>query len=350
MKKRLLTLTIVIVFLGAFIGHSSEKSVYVDFYVKYGEYMKAAKSKDPNAKSILKDALLIGEKYIKKYEDKDITNTIGALKILVDGYYKLKNYNKVILYGEKLITKPKLSQIDKMGAYLVLSEVYALTKKNLNRAAEFAKNAVELGKANLASAKNAGEKRKWKILLSKAYILHGNALLLNKEYEKALDAYMESFKLVPTTHGLNRLRSMGIFFLSKNNYSAGMKALEFVIDVFKKQGIKGKSYRNCLKRLALVTFKHGEYNKSLKYYLELYSLKKSSKYAYNIGILYNKLGNKEMAKRYFAETVVLNSSKYGEKAKQILETMCSVDQGGKKILNEEEYNKYIEEAKKRLGK
>ncbi len=350
-KRKIAALLLVGLFSSFAVLIASESTMYVDFFVKYGEYLKAAKSQDPNAINILKQALAIGEKYIKKYEDKKDINTIETLKKLVDGFYKLKNYDKVIFYGEKLITKAKINDMDKMGVYIVLSEVYALTKRDIKRAESFADNAITLGKAKYESSKSPAEKNKWKILLSKAYLLYGNALLINKEYEKALDAYMESFKLVPTTHGLKRLRSMGLFFLTKgNNYEAGLKALEFVIQVFKKQNIRGKSYKTCLKRLCVVTFKHKDYSKSLKYYKELYALEKNSKYALNIGIIYNKLGDKENAKRYFAEAVVLNGTKYGESAKKILETLCSVDQGGKKILDEEEYNKYIEEAKRRLGK
>ena len=154
MKKwsRPLFTLVLAAFLTCFIApliHASEASDYVDFYTAYNDYLVALndKSKGPaDVQSALSKVIEKAEKYLSKYEDKVAQNTNSVLGKLISLYYGSgkKDWDKVILYSEKLVQKSTLTDNDKIGVYLVLSDAYVSSAKDMNKGAEYAENAKKL--------------------------------------------------------------------------------------------------------------------------------------------------------------------------------------------------------------
>ena len=350
MKKwsRPLFTLVLAAFLTCFIApliHASEASDYVDFYTAYNDYLVALndKSKGPaDVQSALSKVIEKAEKYLSKYEDKVAQNTNSVLGKLISLYYGSgkKDWDKVILYSEKLVQKSTLTDNDKIGVYLVLSDAYISSAKDMNKGAEYAENAKKL---------TANNKR----MHSQACVLAANAYYIAKKYDPALENYLSSFESMPTVRAFKKIEDIGRIFLRNKDYSRALKAFQPICESAN-DGIDKKYVVECLDELGATYAKMGNAEQAFRTYSRLYSMRKNSEVAYKLGVHHNKIYQStkdekqlEVALKYWAEAVVLkNPASYAQQAEQILKKYWFEQKKG----SQDDYNDLMAGARQRVGK
>ncbi len=334
--------------------YASEATTYlafIDAATNYTSLIRAKKSADV-IKAAKEKMIAAGEKYIKKYEDKVPVNTVIILKNLVPIFYNMKNYNKVIFYGEKLVKKSGLKDIEKAAVFLFLADSYISTGKDYKRGIDFADGVKLLATNNIATTTGLAKKR-WQNLLGQALRFKGNVYYIKKDYDNAVTNFIESYKNYPSSRTLKLIREIGRRYFKTKQYKKALNVFEFAYQNLNK--ISSKRSYECLKLLGRTYSKLGMTDKALQTFIQLYSKRKNAEIAYRIGALYNKKfknsGGKdkqflEKAKVYWAEAVVLKSpSLYAKTAEKVLKNyMINME---KATL--QEYEDILKLAKKRLG-
>ena len=305
MKKTFIVL-ISFLFIFNFFAYSQEKS-------KQDYWLDAVTEKKLEVK------LTKLEDYLNRYGEKDKNKLPTLYLLLARTSFNLKQYDKSVKYGEKALTF-KENDFHKLELYLKLANAYYLSdNKNTDKAYHYAGLVVDLAKSmkgDVVKDKNSQAN----INLDLAYIKPALITQIKVLYETGkndLKSMQEALKLAEEAFSINPDKKMAknLFMICYMLYKLNDK--ETAINALAKVVEKVPDQRFC-SLLATWYSKSGKKDKALEVFKRSYLKRKSSKLAYNIGILL-KNKNLDEALNYFAESYVLNSPPYSERAYKILE-------------------------------
>jgi len=284
------------------------------------------------------------EEYYKIYGDKDERNAIYMYLNLADSAYQLQQFDKTILYGEKALLYKEIEAQNKLRIYLFLANAYNLTKKDIDKAYSYADLVIELAKSlRLENQSNVTIDTNYiapalriqvQLLLSKPQDLINTTAAFNKA--------LESYNLDNSEKS-----SIFVLFLSErmvklNQVEGAIKGVETI-----NQAKPNADYAN---RLAFWYERLGNRAKAVENLKSSYQMKKSSKVAYDLGVLLNKT-DIDSALNYLAESNLLNDEKYSPKALELLQHLFfNVKSKGQLPAEQEKgFQEILLAAKTRLG-
>ena len=284
------------------------------------------------------------EEYYKTYGDKDERNAIYMYMDLVNTAYQLQQFDKTIQYGEKALLYKEMDPQNKLLIYLFLANAYNLTKKDIDKAYNYADLVIELAKSlHIENQSNANIDANFiapalriqvQLLLSKPQ----NVKNTTDAFNKALDAY----KLDNSDKSCNFVLYLSERMVKLNQVEGAIKGVEII-----NEAKPNADYAN---RLAFWYERLGNRPKAIENLKSSYQMKKSSKVAYDLGVLLNKT-DIDSAMDYLAESNLLNDEKYSPKAMELLQHLFfNVKSKGQLPADQEKgFQEILLAAKTRLG-
>lgn len=264
MRKTVLTTFIIILF--AFTSLPAQNNEANEAYIKAMTTPDAAQ----RAK-LLKD-------YLTKYAGKgtQYENYVNAELCFLN--YAGKTAKETTAYGERALALDGLDDLYKCRVYLTISDIYSQLGQNLEKAKDYASQAIQIAKSNKDNNDSStATPATWNQLLGAGYFTHGQALEKAKDFKGAVDSYIDSYNILKNKQIANNLKRIGKSLYDFKFYREAEKALEISSSVLKDFG----SYALYAKSL----YWNGKKEEALKNFKIAYMKEKSGEIAYNIGII-----------------------------------------------------------------
>jgi len=284
------------------------------------------------------------EEYYKTYGDKDERNAIYMYLNLANDSYQLQQFEKTILYGEKVLLYKDIEAQNKLRMYLALANAYNLTKKDIDKGYSYADLVIVMAKAMRVEGEN-------------------NASIDTNFIAPALRIQVQMLAAKPedpqnAVTAFNK--SLEAYQLDKSDKSAN-----FVL-VFSERMLKNQRVEDAIRGIEAVNQNkpNSEYYKMLgMWYARLknqdkaienlkasYQMKKNAKVAYDLGVLLNKT-DIDGAMDYLAESNLLNDEKYSADALKLLQQLLLYEKtkGQTPVEQEKAFNAIMAAAKARLA-
>ncbi len=314
-------------------------------------YLKAVAEKDPEAKmGLLKE-------YVQKYGDKEDKWLRFIYLNLSDTAFKLKNYDECIQNGEMALKGEEVDSANKLRVYFSLANSYYATKRDMEKAFEYAQSVIDLSRTLVQQTKETTQDQEQanqfasnykNFYIAPAFRLQGLILYFkNKDNPenikqaagKAIEAYNE--------HN-NDLYSQMAFSLAgnlaqKGQYDAAIDVAEKIID-------KQKPTFQEVDFLAKLYIKKKDKDKTLFYYELAYKSKPTADLAQKIGQLASKK-DAHKAVQYFADAYVIGGMDKESDVYKFLEHLYFNEIAKDKTPEEKEtgFKEVIDAAKTRRG-
>jgi hypothetical protein len=270
-------------------------------------YLKAVAEKDLNSKmGFLKE-------YVDKFGQKDDKFLRFIYQSLADTSYRLKNYEDAIKYGELTLGYLELDDNSKLNLLFTLSNAYQITKKDLDKALEYAISIVEMSDKIVQKLLASGQDKEkvdtmvnnYKTnLIAPAYKLQ-SLILYNKDKEnvanikQAVEKAIKAYEIDKAEATATMAFALAVNLSQKNQVNDALAAAEKVYNTEKPK------YNETM-FLASMYNKLNEKNKAVKYLEIAYKLKPQLDLAKNIAILVQKT-DPEKGAQYFADAFVLSN-------------------------------------------
>ena len=314
-------------------------------------YLKAMNEKDPATKmQLLKD-------YLQKYGAKKDKFVKFAYLNLANSAYTLKNYDEAIQYGEEALGYQDLDAANKLLISLSLANSYYATKRDMDKAFQYAQSVIETSMGLVEQTKKATAEGQQadlavtkyeKFYLAPAYRLQGLILYFKdkdspENIKLAADKSVEAFNYNKTDTYYKMAFSLASNLAQKGKFDYAIVIAEKIID---QQNIK----YNEADFLAKLYGKKKNKEKQI-YYLELvYKTKPKASLAKRIGQLVHKL-DANKAIRYFADAFVRDNMNKESDAYKFLEHLYFNQIAKDKTHEEKEagFNQIVSAAKARCG-
>jgi len=235
------------------------------------DYIKAMTTPDPAQR-----AKLLKE-YIARYAGKGTQNENFAYANLCLLNYAGKTAEETIDYGEKALALGGLDDLSKCQILIAVSDLYSRRGQNLEKAKNYASQAVEIAKANKSRDAEEANPAAWEKILGFAYFAQGQAYDKAKEAKNAVTPYIESYKILKDQQILVNLKKIGKTLYEFKFYKDAEKAFEVIAET-QKDFDSYRLYAGALHR-------NGKKKEALEYYKMAYMKQKSGDVAYNIGII-----------------------------------------------------------------
>ncbi len=336
MTKKISILVIFVLILSVSFIYSSEKQDL---------WLKAVSEKD--AKSRLQ---LLEEFSLEYGSDKRVFKNLNIN--LTKTAYLLRDFDKTIEYGEKVISIYDLADNYKIEMYIYLANSYNVTKRDVDKAYQYAGLVVELAKK---IKKSFGEDEKLKKQINAVYLapaLSIQSLILyskgkddSESLKNALEKSLESFDFDPSKKTEKRIFSFAIA-LYKKNPSMIDDSLKAVEKIFKSSEEPNGRYAFMIGQWYL---KKKDRENAVKFISTAYNANKKSSIATKLGQLLHKTAP-EKAVEYFAEAFLLNDSDTDSNAYKYLRQLWynKMAKGKPQAEQDKGFDEIINNAKARL--
>lgn len=314
-------------------------------------YLKAVAEKDPEAKmGLLKE-------YVQKYGDKQDKWLRFIYLNLSDTAFKLKNFDECIQNGEIALESGEVDSANKLRVYFSLANSYYATKRDLDKAYQYAQSVIDLSRTLIQQTKDTSQDaaqadqfaNNYKsFYVAPSFRLQGLILYfkdkdnpenIKQAAEKAIEAYNEHkadmyFQLAFSLAGN---------LAQKGQFDAAIDVAEKIID---KQKPKYKE----VDFLAKLYSRKKNKEKTLFYYELAYKTKPTAKLAKKIGQLVHKK-DVNKAVQYFADAFVIGGMDKETDVYKFLEHLYFNEVAKDKTPEEKEagFKKVINAAKTRQG-
>lgn len=284
------------------------------------------------------------EEYYQTYGDKDERNALYMYLSLTDTSYQLQQFEKTILYGEKVLPYKDLDAQSKLRVYLFLANAYNLTKKDAEKAYNYTDLLIELAKS--IRVENASNPAIDNNFLAPALRIQVQLLAAKPENpQNAVTAFNKSLE----AYQLDKSDKSAQFVLV---FSERMLKSERVEDAIR--GIEAinanKPNADYYKMLGMWYARLKNEEKAIENLKASYLLKNNAKVAYDLGVLLNKT-DIDAAMDYLAEAHLLNDEKYSPEALKLLQHLVLFvkTKGQPQPEQEKAFNDIVAAAKARLG-
>jgi len=285
------------------------------------------------------------EAYYSKYGSKEDRYSMYMYINLAQTTYLLQQYEKTIQFGEKALTYKEIDASNKLPLYLYLANSYNLTKKDLDKAYNYAEEIVVLanslrteGQSNSAIDNNytaPALRIQVQLLAVKA---QDPQIALN-----ALNKAIEAYNLDKSDKSSFFVEKLSEHLRKNENIEDAIRGIE-TINLDKpdadRHNLLGTMY-NQVKNMP----------KAIENFKASYALKKNAQVAYNLGILLNQNLEIDAALEYLAEAHLLNDEIWSPKALKFLDHLVFFEKtkGQPQPEQEKVYNEILAAAKARLG-
>jgi len=284
------------------------------------------------------------EEYYKTYGDKDERNAIYMYLSLTETAYQLQQFDKTIQYGEKALLYKDLDAQNRLRIFLFLSNAYNLTKKDLDKAYNYADSLINLAKSlRIENQSNAAIDNNY---IAPALRIQVQLLAAKPEDpQNAVTAFnksLEAYQLDKSDKSANFVLVFSERMLKSERVEDAIRGIEAInqnkpsADYFKMLGMWYNRLKNPEKAI-----------ENLK---ASYQLKTNAKVAYDLGVLLNKT-DIDSAMNYLAESHLLNDEKYSPEALKLLQHLVLFvkTKGQPQVEQEKAFNDIVTAAKVRLG-
>ncbi|NIM14960.1 MAG: hypothetical protein GTO45_23590 [Candidatus Aminicenantes bacterium] len=315
-------------------------------------YLKAVAEKDLTTKiELLKE-------YIQKYGEKKDKFLRFIYLNLADAFYKLKNYDEGIQYGETALGFEELDDNNKLNLFFSLANSYYVTKKDFDKALEYARSIVDLSSSLIKQMGESGqdkekvdnfEKKYQTYYIAPAYRLQALIWYAKgkdnpENIKQAADCALKAFDNDEGSENSAKLAfSLAGNLYKKNLLDEAIAVTEKIID---KENPKYKE----VYFLASMYSKKKDRNKAVLYFEKAYKSKQKPDLAMRIGqMVYKK--NIDKGIRYFADAYILLKLDKESDAYKYLEHLYFNEKAKDKSPEEKEagFKAIVNAAKVRLG-
>lgn len=234
-------------------------------------YIKAMTATDPNQRAqLLKD-------FVSKYAGKGSQYENYAFAYLSTLNYREKTVKDTIEYGEKALAIGGLDDALKYSVYIVVANSYVQQGQNLEKAKNYALQAIQIANANKGKRDSARTPDQWNQLVGAGYYVQAQTLEKAKNYSGALNAYISSYNILKNKQVLGSIAKMGKALYDAKSYKDAEKAFKITSTALKDFG-NTYLYAKTLHR-------NGKKDQALSVYKQAYTKEKSGDIAYNVGII-----------------------------------------------------------------
>ena len=326
MKKTVLTTLVILLFIS--VSLSAQNTTADE------EYIKAVTTQNIDQKvKLLKE-------YLTKYGGKGTKYENHVYANLCLLRYRGKKAKETINYGEKALAMGGLDDYTKSQIYLQLSGLYSQLGQNLEKAKNYALQTIQIAKANKNKESATMSPAEWNKFIGAGYLAHGQALEKAKDLKRAVDSYINSYKILKNIQIAKSLQKIGKSLYDFKFYNEAEKAFKIANEAL-------KDFRSCA-FYAKTLYRNGKKEEALKYFKQAYAKQKSGEIAYNIGIILAGKGKKNPSQSQEAIKHLLDASflspSHSKKAMDLAERLFF---SGNKELR---YNEKVKELSKKTKK
>ncbi len=292
-------------------------------------YVKAMTTPDPNLKAkLLKD-------FLSNYAGAQYENFASAELCTLQ--YNGKTPRETIEYGEKALVLGGLDDLTKSKVLFMLANMYTTQGQNLAKASDYASQLIQIANSNKNNDSGLAPAATWNQFIGGGYYVQGQALEKAKNYRGAVDAYINSHKMLKDPRILGDLKRLGKSLYDGKAYNDAEKALKIAVD-------NAKDFASLL-LYAKTLHRSGKTEDALSYYKQAYMKQKNGEIAFNIGIIQAKKAEKnpqftDEALQYLLDASFLSQAN-SQKAMQMAESLYFLS---KKELK---YNEKVQELLQR---
>lgn len=285
------------------------------------------------------------EAYFNKYGAKEDRYSMYMYINLAQTTYQLQQYEKTIQYGEKALTYKEIDASNKLPLYLYLANSYNLTKKDLDKAYNYAEKIIEL--ANSLRSEIQGKSAIDINFTAPALRIQVQLLAAKAQDAQtaltALNKAIEAYKLDKSDKSADFVVKLSDHMRKIDKVEDAIRGLEIInADKPKPEYFitLGKWY-NQLKN----------WPKAIENFKASYAMKRNAQVAYNLGILLNQAQELDSALEYLAEAYLMNDEKVSPDALKLFEHLVFFEKAKGLPQPEQEkiYNEILSSAKARLG-
>lgn len=295
----------------------------------YKLYIKAIQEKN------LQKRIEIFDEYLNKYAKLGLLYDKFVYMNLAFAYNELRQFDKVVESGEKALSFSDLGDIEKANLLNVVGGAYAELNKDLEKALNYSKTAIQIATNSLKVESQAIKPEEWKKVLGAGYFVEGAIYFKKKNHRDGLESWSKAYKELEPPQIIREIRKMGESFYREKKFNEAEMFFRTSYELSKDPEIAywyGKT-----------KYQLGNKSEALEYFKIAYLKKKKSVIAYNIAILLLQDNKTEEAFNYLSEASILNNSKFSVEARKLLEILAF-----KKFGNLDVIPKLLEDAKKRL--
>ena len=315
-------------------------------------YLKAVAEKDLSTKiELLKE-------YVQKYGDKEDKFLRFIYLNLADATFKQKNYDESIQYAEKALGFEELDDNNKINLYFSLANSYYLTKKDFDKALEYARAIIDLSTSLIKHMGESGQEKEkvdnfeekyQTYYIAPAYRLQALIWYAKgkdnpENIKKAADCALKAYDNDGGSENSAKLAfSLAGNLYKKNLIDEAITVTEKIIDKenprYKEMYFLGSMYG-----------KKKDRNKAILYYEKAYQSRQRPDLAVRIGqMVYKKDIDKGI--RYFADAYILLKLDKQSDAYKYLEHLYFNEKAKDKSPEEKEagFKEIVNAAKARLG-
>lgn len=284
------------------------------------------------------------EDYYATFGDKDERNALYMYMSLSDTAYQLQQFDKTILYGEKVLAHKDLDPQNKLRICLALANSFNLTKKDPDRAYGYADKIIELGKT--LRAENPNSAFNDTNFVAPALRIQVQLLAAKSEDpQNAITAFnksLEAYQLDKSDKSANFVLVFSERMLKSDRVEDAIRGIEAIN--------QNKPSAEYYKMLGMWYARLKNQDKAIENLKASYQMKANAKVAYDLGVLLNKT-DIDAAMNYLAEANLLNDEKYSPEALKLLQHLVLYvkTKGQPQAEQEKAFNDIIAAAKVRLG-
>lgn len=218
---------------------------------------------------------------------------------------KERSAQETVDYGEKALSLGGLDDSSKYQVLISAASGYIVLEKNLQKAKDYAGQAIQIAQTNMKKGPDAGDPAQWNQLIGAGYYVQGQALEKENNLKGAVTAYISSYNILKNKQIIAPLAKIGQSLYNDKSYADAEKALNLSASVLKDFGSTAL-YAKCLHRA-------GKKNEALTQYKLAYSKQRNGEIAYNIGLILaadiqNNGGDTDEAIRYLLEASFLSEA------------------------------------------
>jgi tetratricopeptide (TPR) repeat protein len=285
------------------------------------------------------------EAYYNKYGAREDRYSMYMYVYLAQTSYLLQQYEKTIQFGEKAQGYKELDASNKLPLYLYLANAYNLTKRDLDKAYDYAEQIVLLADSlRAASSGNSAIDINYTApaLRIQVQLLAAKAQDPQKAI-LALDKSVAAFKLDKSDKSANFVIRLSDHLSKSDKLEDAIRGMEAIVQE-KPNADYSKLIGNWYARIK-------NNPKAIENFKASYAQKRNAQVGYNLGILLNQNQELDAAIDYLAEAHLLNDEKYSPEALKLFDHLVIFVKGKDmpKAEQEKMYSELLAAAKARLA-
>jgi len=219
MRKTILTTLILILF--TFV------TLYAQTEDANQEYIQAMSTQDPAQKAkLLKQWLKTNQGKGNQYEK-------YAYAELCVWNYPGKTAEELVEYGEKSLSLGGLDDFTNSRVLMSIASIYSQRGQNLEKAKSYSLQVIQLAKANRDKEGSGASPAQWDQFMGIAYFTHGTALDKGRDPRGALESYINSYDILKDPQIATALKKVGKNLYDYKFYKDAEKAFKITATALK---------------------------------------------------------------------------------------------------------------------